>query len=124
MKKLSRLVIKANTVFMRKLLEDLEGQIILNQSDESTVANALKVYLAFQRGTTYEKRVQEEKKAVFYEKKSNKSYFFPPPKQNKLKTIGFNQMIHILIKRLWDEEDYFKITRNPSQISFISTEAN
>jgi hypothetical protein len=107
---------------MSKLLEDLEGQIILNQSDENTVANALKVYLNFQKGTTYEKRIQEEIKAVFYDKKSNKSYFFAPPKQNKLKTIGFNQMIHILIKRLWDEEDFFKITRNPSQISFISTD--
>jgi len=107
---------------MRKLSEDLEGQIILNQSEENTVSSALKIYLNFQRGTSYEKRVQEEIKAVFYDKKSNKSYFFPPPKQNKLKAIGFNQMIHILIKRLWDEEDFFKITRNPSQISFISTD--
>jgi hypothetical protein len=107
---------------MRKLLEDLEGQIILNQSDENTIANALNVYLNFRSGTTYEKRVQEEIKAIFYDKKSNKSYFFTPPKQNKLKTIGFNQMIHILVKKLWDEEDYFKITRNPSQISFIPTD--
>lgn len=113
---------KVNTVFMGKLLEDLEGQIILNQSDENTVANALKVYLNFQRGTTYEKRIQEEIKAVFYDKRSNKSYFAAPPKQNKLKAIGYNQMIHILVKRLWDEEDFFKVTRNPSQISFISTD--
>ncbi|MBK6604988.1 MAG: hypothetical protein IPQ05_14145 [Leptospiraceae bacterium] len=122
MKKFRAYVNKVNTVFMGKLLEDLEGQIILNQSDENTVANALKVYLNFQRGTTYEKRIQDEIKAVFYDKKNNKSYFFPPPKQNKLKTIGYNQMIHILVKRLWDEEDFFKITRNPSQISFISTD--
>lgn len=53
---------------MGKLLEDLEGQIILNQSDENTVANALKVYLNFQRGTTYEKRIQDEIKAVFMTK--------------------------------------------------------
>ena len=57
---------KVNTVFMGKLLEDLEGQIILNQSDENTVANALKVYLNFQRGTTYEKRIQEEIKQVIH----------------------------------------------------------
>ena len=107
---------------MGKLLDDLEGQIILNQSDENTVANALKVYLIFEKGSTYEKRVQEEMKQIFLDKKSNKSYFFAPPKQNKLKVIGFNQMIHILIKKLWDEEDFFKITRNPSQISFLSTD--
>ena len=122
MKKLTRIAIKVNTVFMKKLLEDLEGQIILNQSDENTVANALKVYLNFSRGTTYEKRIHEEIKAIFLDKKSNKSYFFAAPKQNKLKVIGFNQMIHILVKKLWDEEDFFKITRNPSQISFISTD--
>lgn len=107
---------------MAKLLDDLEGQIILNQSDENTVANALKMYLNFERGSNYDKRILEEVKKVFLEKLSNKSYFFQPPKQNKLKAIGYNQMIHILVKRLWDEEDFFKITRNPSQISFISTE--
>ncbi|HMV41004.1 MAG TPA: hypothetical protein PK079_12000 [Leptospiraceae bacterium] len=107
---------------MAKLLDDLEGQIILNQSDENTVANALKMYLNFDRGSRYDKRILEETRKVFLDKLSNKSYFFAPPKQNKLKAIGYNQIIHILVKRLWDEEDFFKITRNPSQISFISTD--
>lgn len=107
---------------MSKLLEDLDGQIVLNQADEKTIAEALKIYLSFTRGSRYDKRIQQEIKKVFEEKKSNKSYFANPPRQNDLKPIGFNQMIHILVRRLWDEEDFFRITKNPSQITFISIE--
>jgi hypothetical protein len=107
---------------MKKLLEDLDGKIVLNQSPEAIINDSLKIYLNFVRGNEFSKRVEEEIKAIFEEKKSNKTYFFQPPKQNVLKSIGFNQIIHILIRRLWDEEDFFRITKNPSQISFISAE--
>ncbi len=107
---------------MKKMLEDLDGKIVLNQPPESIVTDCLKIYLNFVQGSNFSKRVEEEIKNIFDEKKSNKTYFFQPPKQNTLKSIGFNQIIHILIRRLWDEEDFFRITKNPSQISFIGAE--
>lgn len=109
---------------MSRLLENLEGEIYLNQSDEQTVANTLKVYLNFTRGNQYDKAIREEVRNVILEKASNKSYFNLPPQQNQLKPIGFNQVIHIIVRRLWDEEDFFRITKNPTQIAFISTEVN
>jgi hypothetical protein len=108
---------------MKKLLEDLDGELELSQSIEKTVENALGYYMNFERGTKYEHRVRDELKLIFQEKKNNKTYFFNPPDQNKLKPLGFNQMIHILIKRLWDEEDLGLYAKIPKEISFLDNEA-
>jgi hypothetical protein len=107
---------------MRKILEDLDRQIVLNQSDESVLLESINIYFNFVRGSNFDKRISEEIKLIFDEKKSNKTYFFQPPKQNFLKAIGYNQIIHILIRKLWDEEDFFRIAKNPSQIAFINIE--
>ncbi|MCX7998938.1 MAG: hypothetical protein N3A69_08305, partial [Leptospiraceae bacterium] len=90
---------------------------------EKTVENALRYYLNFERETAYEKRIRTEVAHIFNEKKNNRGYFFPAPNQFRLRGLGFNQIIHILIKRLWDEEEFAVISKIPKEIVFLDLEA-
>lgn len=108
---------------MRHLLEDLGEGLELSQNLEKTVENALNFYFNFERDTPYELRIKEELARVFQEKKNNKGYFFPPPNQFRLRALGFNQIIQILIKRLWDEEEFALYSKAPKEINFLELEA-
>ncbi len=108
---------------MKRLLDDMGDGVELSQNMEKTVENSLKYYLNFQRDTPYEKRIRQEIAIIFNEKKNNRSYFSPAPNQFRLRGIGFNQMIHILIKRLWDEEEFTVISKIPKEIVFLDLEA-
>jgi hypothetical protein len=108
---------------MGNLLEDLGNGLELSQNLEKTVENALSYYFNFERDTPYEHRIKTELYRVFQEKKNNKGYFFSPPNQFRLRALGFNQIIHILIKRLWDEEDFVLFSKIPKEISFLDLEA-
>lgn len=108
---------------MKRLLEDLGDGVELSQNPEKTVENALKYYLNFERGTPYEKRIRSEVAHIFNEKKNNRGYFFPAPHQFRLRGLGFNQIIHILVKRLWDEEELAVISKIPKEIVFLDLEA-
>lgn len=109
---------------MKRLLEDMGEGFELSQNPEKTVENALKYYLNFERDTPYEKRIRLELAIIFNEKKNNRSYFCSAPNQFRLRGLGFNQMIHILIKRLWDEEDFAVISKVPKEIAFLDLEAS
>ncbi|MEM4271077.1 MAG: hypothetical protein QXO70_03210, partial [Candidatus Pacearchaeota archaeon] len=109
---------------MKRLLEDMGDGVELSQNPEKTVENALKYYLNFQRDTPYEKRIRLEVAHIFNEKKNNRGYFFSAPNQFRLRGLGFNQIIQILIKRLWDEEEFTVISKIPKEIVFLDLEAS
>jgi hypothetical protein len=109
---------------MKRLLEDLGEGLEISQNLEKTIENALNYYFNFNRDTRYEFRIREELSRLFHEKKNNKAYFFPPPHQFRLRALGFNQILHILIKRLWDEEDFALYSKPPKEINFLELDAS
>ncbi|MDX1961387.1 MAG: hypothetical protein SFU98_22650 [Leptospiraceae bacterium] len=106
----------------KSLLNDLEGELVLKTNLEETILNSLHFYCNFEKTNTYYKRIQKEIRLLFLEKTQNRTYFYAPPKENSLKPIGYNQIIHILLKRLWDEEDYGALARIPKEINFVESE--
>ena len=96
---------------MRHLVADLDGNLEINQNIEITIANTIKFYFNFKRGTSYDKRIRQEVFNLFKEKKANKSLFFP--ETTNLRPQGFNQIINSLLKRLWDEENFNGLAKIP-----------
>lgn len=105
-----------------RLLHELDGNVQLSISDPASIEKAVSIYFNFDKGTDYDKRIRDEVITLFNQKKNNPSYFSFTSKQTKIKPTGFNQIIHILVKRIWDEEEFALITKNPSEINFLEND--
>ncbi|MCB1193812.1 MAG: hypothetical protein H7A23_11200 [Leptospiraceae bacterium] len=103
----------------QKLLEKLDKEIDFSVIDFSAINKLLKLYINFELETDFANTIQQETKKIFVEKQKDLNNFFPPPNQNKIRPIAFNAIIHSLLKRIWDEEDFHRITRYPSEINFL-----
>jgi hypothetical protein len=89
---------------MRNLVADLDGNLELNQNIESSIQNTINYYFNFKEDSSFSKRIKQEIFTVFKDKKSNRTLFFPD--SNKLKPMGFNQIMNQMVKRLWEEENF------------------
>jgi hypothetical protein len=106
----------------KRLLDELDGKLKLAINEPASIEKVISTYYAFEKNSDYDKRIRVELINLFYSKKNNTSYFFQPPKDNKMKTIGFNQMVHTIVRRLWDEEEFAMIAKNPSEIVFLEAD--
>lgn len=103
----------------KKLLETFDGELEFAINSIDSINQAIEFYFPIARGSLYDKRLEQELQAIFAEKISNKAYFHSGSREWKLKALGFNQILHILMRRLWDEEDFELIAKIPAKIAFL-----
>ncbi|HMZ59864.1 MAG TPA: hypothetical protein PL048_13885, partial [Leptospiraceae bacterium] len=105
---------------MRPLLEDLKVNLELNKNPSDTVLQALNFYCSLKDNDSYEKRIKDELLLILSEKRTSKAYFNIPFQNSRLKPSGYNQIIMVLLKRIWEEEDFTRMTKLPKEIRFLN----
>lgn len=103
----------------QKLLEKLDKKIDFSVIDSTTISKLLKVYINFDLESEFAKHIREVTKKLFIEKTKEPTNFFPPPNQTKIRPIAFNAIIHTILKKIWAQEEFHRITRYPSEINFL-----
>ncbi|MEM7181516.1 MAG: hypothetical protein AAF518_11430 [Spirochaetota bacterium] len=101
------------------LLENLDGDVSFAVNQLESVDESIKFYFTLDTEGDYSQVLQEEIKSIFADKITNKAYFHTGAKEWKLKALGFNQILHILLRKLWEQEGFESIAKNPSKIAFL-----
>lgn len=105
---------------MRPLLEDLKVNLELNKNPSETILQALNFYCSLKDDENYEKRIKDELLLILSEKRTSKAYFNIPFQNSRLKPSGYNQIIMVLLKRIWEEEDFTRMAKLPKEIRFLN----